>query len=277
MNILALRYALATDMGLAISIISLIFAMVTLLVIVEKRPLLVRISICGITAILVGILFVNQKDMENCIEVPNVKGKSIEFAKNDLINAGFEIEDILISNVNATASNSAAEVQNQGIDAGSIVPKGTQIKIECEPTTYIENYEENITISGSESHPSDNGLSIMIDDYESFTDGFYYKMPIDENSYSFVDFDKGISGHFSYSRELTEQEYENWGHGGKILDANGEDTNINASFFSTSDGVFAVEFPKNMPKGDYVYLLYQFINDEYCEARISFSITWLSR
>ena len=104
--------------------------------------------------------------------------------------------------------------------------------------------------------------------------GFYYEMPIDENSYSFVDFDMGISGHFSYSRELTEQEYENWDHGGKILDVNGEEVNINASFFSTFDGVFVVELPEYMPKGDYVYLLYQFINDEYCEVRILFSVNW---
>ena len=272
MNILALRYAFATDMGLAISIISLIFAMVTLLVITENSKLLVRVSICGVSAILVGLLFINQKDMKNYIEVPYVEGKPIEFAKNDLINAGFENKDILISNVNATSSNSAAEVQDQDIVAGSIVPKGTQIKIECEPTTYIENYKENIVISGAESSPSDNGLSIMIDDYESFTDGFYYKMPIDENSYSFVDFDKGVSGHFSYSRELTEQEYENWGHGGKILDAYGKEVNINASFFSTFDGVFAVELPEYMPKGDYVYLLYQFIDNAYCEARIYFTV-----
>ena len=271
MDILALRYTLATDMGLAISILSLIFAMVTFLVITKDSKLLVRIGICGVSIILVGILFANQKDMENHIKVPDVKGKSIEFAKNDLLNAGFENKDILISNVNATSSNSSTEVQKQDIEAGSIVPKGTKIEIMCEPTTYIGSYEENITISGSESSPSNNGLSIIIDDYEFFTDGFYYEMPIDENYYNFVDFDRGISGHFSYSRELTEQEYENWGHGGKILDVNGEEVN-NASFFSTFDGVFAVEFPEYMPKGDYVYLLYQLIDNKYCEARISFSV-----
>ena len=37
-------------------------------------------------------------------------------------------------------------------------------------------------------------------------------------------------------------------------------------------GVFAVELPEDMPSGTYTYLLYLFVHDEYCEARIPF--TW---
>ena len=37
MNILEIRYNLATEMGLAISIISLVIALITILVTIEKR------------------------------------------------------------------------------------------------------------------------------------------------------------------------------------------------------------------------------------------------
>lgn len=272
MGILELRYTLATEIGLVISIISLLVAMITFLIIAHKDNIAVRAHICIITALLVIGLFINQKDMENYIKTPRVEKMSVEFAKHDLIIAGFNGGDILILNSDAAPSDSSAEVQTQSVPGNKVVPKGTRITLDCKSDTYVGVYEENATISGVESDSSANGLSIIIEDYEFFDDGFYYKMPIDENSFNFVDFKRGISGHFSYSRNLTKQEYENWGHGGKILDAGGEDTNIDASFFSTSDGVFAVEFPEYMPKGDYVYLLYQFVNNEYCEARISFTI-----
>ena len=119
--------------------------------------------------------------------------------------------------------------------------------------------------------PTETGVSIIIKDYEFFENGFYYE-DVDENSFSIVDFDYGISGHFNYSRELTNQEYENWFHGGKILTENGVECSVNATFFSTPDGVFAVELPKDMPKGNYIYVLHQYVNDKYCEARIPFTI-----
>lgn len=169
----------------------------------------------------------------------------------------------------------ALEVLEKGFEQTGderLVIKGTQISLDSISDANTIANDENIVISGVESRPSTGGLSIIIEDYEVFTDGFYHETPIDENSYSIVDFSKGISGHFSYSRELTEQEYENWGHGGEILDANGNTTNINASFYATSDGVFAVEFPEYMPKGSYMYHLYLIIDDEYCEARIAFTV-----
>lgn len=151
------------------------------------------------------------------------------------------------------------------------------IELKCIPYDSVPNDsnfspENHIVFSEPQSNTSSSGVSIIIKDYEFFENGFYYKMPIDENSFSFVDFDYGISGHFNYSRELTNQEYENWGHGGKILTENGMECSVGATFFSTPDGVFAVELPEDMPKGDYIYVLYQFVNDEYCEARIPFTI-----
>lgn len=276
MSILEVRYNLATEIGLAVSIISLAITLITILFAFEKEKTVARVCTVIITALLVVLLFVNQKDMENYNNVLSVEGMSVEFAIHDLITAGFNEEDIRISNGDATITNFTARVEKRIVD-NTIVPKGTTIIVPkgkliilvCESDTNIGSYGENSVIIGVESSPSTSNLSIIIEDYETFTDGFHYEIP---NSDSFVDFDKGISGHFSYSRELTEQEYENWRHGGKILDKNGKETNIEATFFSTSDGVFAVEFPEHMPKGDYLYLLYQFINDEYYETRISFTV-----
>lgn len=269
MNILEIRYNLATEMGLAVSIISLVIALITILVTIEKKA--ARVSTVIITVLLVGLLFVNKSDMEKYINVPKVEGMPLDFAIHDLITAGFSDEDIYVLNDDATITNSTAKVDNQIID-GTIVPEGTEIILECKSDTYTGTYRENVVIIEVDNSPSLDDLSIIIEDYELFTDGFYYEMPIDEDYYNYVDFDRGISGHFSYSRELTGQEYSNWGHGGKILDANGNETNIDTTFFATSDGVFAVELPEYMPKGDYLYLLYQFINDKYYEARISFTV-----
>ena len=271
MNILELRYNLATDIGLAVSIISLVLALITMFITFNKN-LVARICTVIVVALLVCLLFVNKSDMENYINVPIVEGMSVELAEYTLISAGFKYENILFSNYDNTVLDSTSKVKKQDILKGTIVAKGTQIRLECKSDTYIGTYGENTVIIGSENSPSTDDLSIIIEDYELFTDGFYYEMPIDENSYSFVDFDRGISGHFSYSRNLTEQEYKNWGHGGKILDANGNESDIDAMFFSTSDGVFAVQLPEYMPKGDYLYLLYQYINDKYYEARISFEV-----
>lgn len=272
MNILELRYNLATEIGLAVSIISLVVALLTIFITVEKKNLVARMCTIIVVTLLVCLLFVNKNDMENYINVPFVEGMSVEFAKYDLISVGFTDENILLINDDATILDSTAKVKKQSILEGTIVAKGTQIKLECKSDAYIGIYGENTVIIESESSSSTGDLSIIIEDYELFTDGFYYEMPIDENSYSFVDFDRGISGHFSYSRELTEQEYKNWSHGGKILNANGNESDIDAVFFSTSDGVFAVQLPEYIPKGDYLYILYQFINDKYYETRISFEV-----
>lgn len=129
-----------------------------------------------------------------------------------------------------------------------------------------------ISLASIQTNTTSSGLSLVISDCQYFYDGFYHQMPESDSAYSFVEYDQGISGHFSYSRELTDIEYEDWGHGGKILDANGNELDINASFYATTDGVFAVELPEDMPSGTYTYLLYLFVHDEYCEARIPF--TW---
>lgn len=282
MSILDIRFWFATEVGLVVSLIGLLLAMIALLIVVSDKNRSARICICLISSLIIVLLIANMFDMHlNYINVPIVGELNTDIAKYMLVEAGFDPNNIRVVGANGISiSEKDSKVQTQSISGvKKNTGEGAFIELTCIPyDMYIDSNnpgvsaENSVTFSTSQSNTTSSGLSLVIEYYEFFTDGFYYKMPIDENSFSFVDFRNGISGSFKYSRGLTDQEYENWGHGGKILNANGEDSNINASFFSTSDGVFAVELPEHMPKGDYVYLLYQFINNEYCEARIPFTV-----
>ena len=190
---------------------------------------------------------------------------------------------------------STTSPSNSNFDDNNPVPNSTQASIPettsptadsgatAQPTTspsnnnfdannpLSNNIHESI-ITGIQTNTTSSGLSLIVEDCEYFYDGFYHQIPESATSYSFVEFDKGISGHFSYSRELTIAEYEDWGHGGKILDASGNQYEPDGSFYATIDGVFAMEFPEGISKGNYTYLLYLYVAGEYCEARIPFSI-----
>ena len=117
-------------------------------------------------------------------------------------------------------------------------------------------------------------LDIYIDNWEYFNDGFYYENPDPDDSW-FISYTKGISGNFHYSRELTEEEKKNWTHGGKLYDENGNEVGSEGnypSFWSSPSGRFAIEFPKEIPKGKYTYNLYQYINNTQVSASIQFDI-----
>ena len=112
-------------------------------------------------------------------------------------------------------------------------------------------------------------LELIIQDYELVDDEWTYYY----DSRYFFSVDKGIHGHFSFSRELTEQELESWSHGGEIYSVNGDGFSYGGEFFADKDGVFAVNFPEDLPKGDYVYVLYILVNHQLYEARINFTIS----
>lgn len=133
---------------------------------------------------------------------------------------------------------------------------------------------ENTDLSESEESGI---LQLIIDNYEIFEDGYYYEYPDpkDSNTICFIDFDEGIHGQFHYTRALTNSEKANWAHGGNLFDANGneiaEEGNY-PSFWATEDGCFAMEFPQNLPSGNYVYRMHQIIDGKELMAEIEFSI-----
>lgn len=283
MNMLDIRLWLATEAGLFVSIIGVFLAMAALLVVIKPGTRIVRVGVCLLSGAIVVLLVANLFDMKrNYVDIPTVESLDVKLAKSVLIQAGIEPDDILISGyagVSVSENNSEVKTQSRSgvnrLDSGSIsielacIPYEAQINSLDNPDT---SGDSQVTFSEPQTNVTASGLSLIINDCQYFYDGFYHQMPESGLSYSFVEYDQGISGHFSYSRELTDIEYEDWGHGGKILDANGNELDIDASFYATTDGVFAVELPKDMPSGTYTYLLYLFVHDEYCEARIPF--TW---
>ena len=118
-------------------------------------------------------------------------------------------------------------------------------------------------------------LSLNITDW-SFGNDFYYEYQIPlTNDKAIINLKTGLSGTFSYSRELTEHEKQTWMHGGKLYDANGSEVGVEGnypSFWSNPEGLFAVEFPKDLPHGRYTYELYQFIDGQYVSDTITFTV-----
>ena len=120
-------------------------------------------------------------------------------------------------------------------------------------------------------------LSINVESVDIFYDGYYYKYvnPQNPSENYIIDFDTGISGTFSYSRELTEEEIENWMHGGRIYDSDGNEVGYSGNypcFWSNPNGKFAVQFPEGLQQGKYTYELYQCINNQWVSDTVIFTI-----
>ncbi|MBP3855109.1 MAG: PASTA domain-containing protein [Ruminiclostridium sp.] len=271
--------------GIVLALISLILSIIISNKETEKgkarRILIGGISISAATILLISCLCANKYNYDtfhdNYIEVPNVEALSCELARNNLTLAGFDSDEIQFVGEGSSSINEGdCKVIKQHIEKGTYVEKGTKIVLDCENKGSLGTYqlsEKTETVLNESSATSTGDISIKISEYQFFDidEGFHYEEPYGDGN-MIVDFDRGISGHFSYSRELTESELESWRHGGEILDSSGNKIIEDPTFFSTPSGVFAVEFPKNMPSGNYTYVLYHFINDFYCDARINFTI-----
>ena len=280
MNILDIRFYLANETELYVAVIGVLLAILALPILRKNISRSIIRIICFASVLIIAVLVVNRIDMNtNCVDVPPIEGLGTGDAKLALILSGIEADDIrTVGSASVPISDNNTKVEHQNLKGPQRKINGKiNIQLICVPydmTLETENdpTEDKTEASAPPYMNSTGDLSLIIDDYQPFYDGFYHQIPESESSYSFVEFDQGISGHFSYSRELTDIEYEDWGHGGKILNANGTELDIDASFYATTDGVFAVGLPKDMPSGTYTYLLYLFVRDEYCEARIPF--TW---
>ena len=147
----------------------------------------------------------------------------------------------------------------------------------AQPTTSIQIEAPSTQWQPTQSVQVFEPLSIIIDSYEIFYNGFYYQEPEpdDPNSYWFISFDKGVSGTFHYSRPLSQHELSEWGHGGSLYDSNrneiGQEGNY-PHFWSDSDGHFAMQFPKNLKPGTYIYEVYQVIDGNFISTEITFTI-----
>ena len=102
--------------------------------------------------------------------------------------------------------------------------------------------------------PSKEHLEISIDSLQD-TETYHYEYPDPQNPTMtiLIDLGKGMSGTFSYSRPLTEEEKTNWYHGGKLYDEYGNEVGQEGNwptFWSDPDGRFAFEFPITYQQAD---------------------------
>ena len=152
----------------------------------------------------------------------------------------------------------------------------------------------NLTIvtkqgSYAEAYAREHGISVRYMGLEKLTltiteagchESFRKEYPDPENPdvTCVIDFGKGISGTFTYSRELTQEELENWWHGGDLCDADGkclvwgEDYEDDLILWSDPSGVFAVQLPQNLKAGTYSYVLYQTINGQNVSDSYTFTV-----
>lgn len=267
-----ITHQLAGEAGFLIGAVSLLISLITLWPKEgepSRKAVAICISIVG-AALIVNYAYVKFIDKREYAEVPNVESLSYENAQLVLRQNGWtELPDM-----RQGVLGSDSRVIRQEPEAGLFAARGTQIRLILSNDNFTAPQPEapNVSADSNTTEP----LSLTITDY-ALTDSFHYEEP-DPNlpgSNWIIDFQAGISGTFSYSRELTEQEKENWGHGGKLYDSNGNEIGVEGNyprFWSGMNGMFAVEFPKNMAPGTYTYELYQVIDGQVVSNRIAFTI-----
>lgn len=119
-------------------------------------------------------------------------------------------------------------------------------------------------------------LQLCIEEWKLYEDGYHYEEPTENPGENIiVDFERGIMGKFSYSRELTKEEKDSFSHTGELYDEFGHkvgnETDL-PSYFSSLSGTFILEFPKELPAGKYTYELIHYIFDRRLTATINFTI-----
>lgn len=260
-----------TVIGLTITVISFFFT---------KEEKGVRRFI----ALLVGVcLFLTAQYIGtwNYVKVPDVTNIPYNEARVILRSYGF-IEHPLIGNHSVLPHDDNAIVIRQIPIAGSQCKENEVINLffseenvpgEVEVIEEVESAREEIMYNMADQPL----LTISIENIAFFNNGYHYEYanPQNPSETNIIDFDTGISGTFSYSRELTAEEKENWMHGGKIYDSEGNEIGYNGNypaFWSSPDGKFAVEFPKDLQPGKYVYELYQNINNQQVSDKVTFVV-----
>lgn len=195
-----------------------------------------------------------------------------------------------------TTVNDAQIITGMDEQEGTIVPKHTMVHLNYDAATSEEpgiaddaNGASNATApsvptssstgnAGQESASSDvnstvaTEVDITIDSATVFQDGFHYEFPDPANAERtvLIDFNKGLSGTFHYSRALSAEEIAGMGHGGKLYDENMNEIS-GGSYWSDTDGHFAMQFPENLSSGIYMYELYQVIGGRFIYSRVKFA------
>lgn len=272
------KYMIASETGVILGILGVIIAIISLWISKKKEKTLVSIFailICCVLAI--NYVSINFIAGESYSKVPNVSGISLGSART--VVRGMKFVEKVVTMSGEKVSEEAI-VLGQSPEAFDYAQEGTEVILVVsskEKATTTEDIKEKLTAElTSDSSNNIDPLSLKIKDWD-FKDKFHNEqaIPGEQDTYWITDLGMGISGAFSYSRPLNEQELENWMHGGKLYDANGNEVGVEGnypSFWSNPEGLFAVEFPKDLPHGNYTYELYQFIDGQYVSDMITFTV-----
>jgi len=117
-------------------------------------------------------------------------------------------------------------------------------------------------------------IEVLIDECEPFYNGFYFENDDVRDRWAIIYHNEGIQGKFHYSRELTQHEKENWSHGGELLDTNYMELSFDDfTRWSHYTGDFAMQFPKYLSPGQYIYRFHQNMSGGIqCGAYIYFTV-----
>ena len=250
-------------------------------------------SVIVISFILCVLLIVNHSYMEKYTMIPeNIVNSTYKEATKALedANLGWNLPttDMTVSDTQIITGMDEQE--------GMIVPKHATVHLTYsaanpeEPGTVDnENGASDATASGvSASSSTGNAgqesasgdvnstaaaeVDITIDSALVFQEGFHYEFPDPENAERtvLIDFTRGLSGTFHYSRALSADELASMGHGGKLYDENMNEIS-GGQYWSDTEGHFAMQFPEELAPGTYVYELYQVIGNQFINSRVKFS------
>lgn len=275
---MTVKYMIASETGVILGILGVIIAIISLWISRKKEKTLVSVfAILICCALAINYMSVNFIARESYSKVPDVSGISLGSARTVVRGMRF---------VEKVATMSGEKVSEEAIVLGQS-PEPFDYAQEGTEVILVVSSKENATVPEDinkklveevtpEPSNSVDSLTLTIEDWD-FTDKFHNEqtIPGEQGTYWITDLGAGISGTFSYSRPLSEQELENWMHGGKLYDANENEVGVEGnypSFWSNPEGLFAVEFPKDLPHGSYTYELYQFIDGQYISDMITFTV-----
>ena len=251
-------------------------------------------SVIVISFILCVVLIVNHSYMETYTMIPeNIVNSTYKETTKALeeANLGWNLP------ATGTTVSDAQIITDMDEQEGTIVPKHTTVHLHYdvanpeEPGTVDDaNGASDATASsvpassstgneGQETASNDvnstvaTEVGITIDSATVFQDGFHYEFPDTENAERtvLIDFNKGLSGTFHYSRALSAEEIASIGHGGSLYDENMNEIS-GGIYWSDTDGHFAMQFPEELASGTYIYELYQVIGDQFISSRVKFSL-----
>lgn len=279
-------YFVYQETTLIMGIVSMLMPIVTGILKSDKQ----KILMIAVSVVLSVAFITNHSNMEKYTMIPY-----------DLVGRTYkDITDVLgKANLKCNLpAGGATAIDNQIVTSteeneGEIVPKDTTIHLHfetpgmnsaTEPTDLssgaVSNEPANnmpeVPAAESTSNTADSTnvakLDISIDTAQVFENGFHYEFPDSENPERtvLIDFTRGLSGTFHYSRALSAEELTSMGHGGRLYDENMNEIS-GGIYWSDTDGHFAIQFPEELSSGTYVYELYQVIDGQFIYSHVKFT------